>query len=223
MSDQMPPAGWYPDPDASAPAGQRRFWDGSAWTEHTTAPTTTTPTAAPSVAAEQPNRQRRYLRWLLPTLIGLVAFLFGVGVGAAGDADTTQTAEPEPAATVTITATPGAVPQNQLDALAARESALDQREAQLDQREAGLDSREAALAEQEQALEAPPAPEPNAVAPEPANECHPSYDPCVPIASDLDCEGGSGNGPVYTGRVLVIGPDEYGLDDNGDGIGCEQS
>ncbi len=47
--------------------------------------------------------------------------------------------------------------------------------------------------------------------------------PCVPIASDVDCEGGSGNGPAYTGRVRVIGPDEYGLDDNGDGVGCEQS
>jgi hypothetical protein len=54
-------------------------------------------------------------------------------------------------------------------------------------------------------------------------ECHPSYDPCVHIASDVDCEGGSGNGPVYTGRVRVIGPDEYDLDRDGDGVGCEQS
>jgi hypothetical protein len=54
-------------------------------------------------------------------------------------------------------------------------------------------------------------------------ECHPSYTPCVEIASDVDCEGGSGDGPGYTGRVLIIGPDEYDLDRNGDGIGCEQS
>lgn len=53
--------------------------------------------------------------------------------------------------------------------------------------------------------------------------CHPSYDPCVPITSDVDCEGGSGNGPAYTGRVRVIGPDEYGLDRDGNGIGCESS
>jgi hypothetical protein len=66
--------------------------------------------------------------------------------------------------------------------------------------------------------EPPPPPEP-----EPADECHPSYDPCVPIVSDVDCEGGSGNGPVYTGRVRVIGPDEYDLDRDGDGVGCEQS
>ena len=81
-------------------------------------------------------------------------------------------------------------------------------------------------AEQEQAVvPAPPAPAPEpappAAVPEPADECHPSYEPCVPIASDVDCEGGSGNGPAYTGRVSVIGPDEYDLDRDGDGVACE--
>jgi hypothetical protein len=33
----------------------------------------------------------------------------------------------------------------------------------------------------------------------------------------------TGDGPVYTGTVRVIGPDEYGLDDDGDGVGCEAS
>lgn len=52
--------------------------------------------------------------------------------------------------------------------------------------------------------------------------CHPSYDPCVPIDSDVDCAGGGGNGPSYVrGPVRVIGPDEYGLDRDRDGIGCE--
>jgi resuscitation-promoting factor RpfB len=54
--------------------------------------------------------------------------------------------------------------------------------------------------------------------------CHPSYEgACVPIASDVDCAGGSGNGPEYVdGPVYLIGPDEYGLDGNdNDGIGCE--
>ncbi|MFC6012981.1 hypothetical protein [Nocardia lasii] len=53
------------------------------------------------------------------------------------------------------------------------------------------------------------------------SDCHSSYSPCLPIVSDVDCEGGSGNGPVYTGRVRVIGPDDYGLDRDGNGIGCE--
>lgn len=52
--------------------------------------------------------------------------------------------------------------------------------------------------------------------------CDPNYDPCVPIASDVDCAGGSGNGPAYVqGPVRVIGSDVYGLDRDGDGIGCE--
>ena len=61
--------------------------------------------------------------------------------------------------------------------------------------------------------------------------CRPRYRPQrkaddrtgVPFASDVDCAGGSGNGPAYTGRVQVIGPDVYGLDNDGDGIGCEAS
>ena len=68
---------------------------------------------------------------------------------------------------------------------------------------------------------APPPPPPTA--PPPADNCHPSYDPCVPYASDVDCMGGSGNGPEYTGPVSVIGPDIYDLDRDGDGLGCEDS
>jgi hypothetical protein len=58
--------------------------------------------------------------------------------------------------------------------------------------------------------------------PEPAASCHPSYNPCLdPDASDYDCEGGSGDGPEYTGFVTVNGPDPYDLDSDGDGTGCE--
>ena len=53
-------------------------------------------------------------------------------------------------------------------------------------------------------------------------DCHPSYSGvCVPITSDVDCAGGSGNGPEYTDLVTIVGPDEYGLDPDGDGLGCE--
>lgn len=56
-----------------------------------------------------------------------------------------------------------------------------------------------------------------------AQSCHASYQgACVPIASDVDCAGGSGNGPEYVrGPVRVVGPDVYGLDGDNDGIGCE--
>lgn len=53
--------------------------------------------------------------------------------------------------------------------------------------------------------------------------CDPNYaDACVPIASDVDCAGGSGNGPEYVqGPLRVVGTDIYGLDRDGDGIACD--
>jgi len=56
-----------------------------------------------------------------------------------------------------------------------------------------------------------------------ASECDSNYSgACLdPYASDYDCEGGSGNGPEYTGTVVVVGTDHYGLDADGDGYGCE--
>jgi hypothetical protein len=55
------------------------------------------------------------------------------------------------------------------------------------------------------------------------NECDSNYEgACLnPDVSDYDCEGGDGNGPDYTGEVRVVGDDHFGLDADGDGIGCE--
>ncbi|KQO97838.1 hypothetical protein ASF30_14845 [Leifsonia sp. Leaf264] len=73
-----------------------------------------------------------------------------------------------------------------------------------------------------------PAPEPVvAPAPEPVaeagNGCDTNYaDACVPIDSDVDCAGGSGNGPSYVaGPVRIVGSDIYDLDRDGDGIACD--
>jgi len=56
----------------------------------------------------------------------------------------------------------------------------------------------------------------------PDSECDPNYSPCVPVASDVDCAGGRGNGPAYVkGPVRVIGKDIYKLDRDHNGIGCE--
>lgn len=54
-------------------------------------------------------------------------------------------------------------------------------------------------------------------------DCDPNYSgSCVPIASDVDCSSGSGNGPAYAhGPVTVVGTDIYDLDRDHDGIGCE--
>jgi hypothetical protein len=80
------------------------------------------------------------------------------------------------------------------------------------------------------APEAAPKPKPAAApkteaAPEPPSSgCDPNYSGCVPIASDVDCAGGNGNGPEYvSGPVKVTGSDIYGLDNDHDGIGCEKN
>ncbi len=53
--------------------------------------------------------------------------------------------------------------------------------------------------------------------------CDTNYaDACVPIASDVDCAGGSGDGPSYVqGPVRIVGSDPYDLDRDGDGIACD--
>ncbi|HEV7721354.1 MAG TPA: hypothetical protein VGO60_08720 [Iamia sp.] len=70
---------------------------------------------------------------------------------------------------------------------------------------------------------APPPPPTTAAPVAPANSCDPNYSGCVPVDSDVDCAGGSGNGPSYVqGPVTIIGTDIYDLDGNdNDGIGCE--
>lgn len=71
----------------------------------------------------------------------------------------------------------------------------------------------------------PPPPPPSttaAPAPAPGGGCTPGYDPCIPPASDVDCAGGSGDGPAYvSGPVTVSGSDPYDLDRDGNGTGCE--
>lgn len=55
------------------------------------------------------------------------------------------------------------------------------------------------------------------------SRCDPNYEgACLkPGSPDYDCEGGSGNGPDYTGPVRVVGDDHHDLDRDGDGYACE--
>jgi hypothetical protein len=62
----------------------------------------------------------------------------------------------------------------------------------------------------------PPPPPPN------------DYSPPIPPGPDVDCAGGSGDGPRYEGQgdvpfgpFQVVGTDIYGLDGDGNGTGCE--
>jgi len=70
-----------------------------------------------------------------------------------------------------------------------------------------------------------PAPPAAAEPPAGSGDCDPNYaDACVPIASDVDCAGGRGNGPAYfDGVARVVGSDIYGLDGDGDGWACNGS
>ncbi|MCU1701664.1 MAG: conserved hypothetical secreted protein [Mycobacterium sp.] len=55
-----------------------------------------------------------------------------------------------------------------------------------------------------------------------SSDCDPNYSGCVPVASDVDCAGGSGNGPAYvSGPIKVVGTDIYELDRDGNGTACE--
>ncbi|HEX8858143.1 MAG TPA: hypothetical protein VGC06_03440 [Actinomycetes bacterium] len=58
----------------------------------------------------------------------------------------------------------------------------------------------------------------------PSGNCDPSYPgSCLHDGiGDYDCAGGSGNGPNYvSGPIRVRPPDPFGLDADGDGVGCE--
>lgn len=65
---------------------------------------------------------------------------------------------------------------------------------------------------------AKPTPRPTPKPTKEPSSCHPSYSPCLPIVGDLDCPDirAMGKAPVE-----VIGPDEYRLDRDNDGWGCE--
>ena len=70
----------------------------------------------------------------------------------------------------------------------------------------------------------PPPPTPRPTRASGGGNCHPSYrGVCLrPNSGDYDCAGGSGNGPYYvSGPISVVGYDEFDLDRDGDGIGCE--
>lgn len=68
-----------------------------------------------------------------------------------------------------------------------------------------------------------PAPAPVPLVQQGGGGCDPNYTgACVPVASDVDCAGGSGNGPAYVqGPVTIVGSDVYDLDRDGDGIACD--
>lgn len=156
-------------------------------------------------------------------------FLAMLVLGACGSA------EPEPAEDTADPVTQQATPTEDISAedeaaeearreRAAARRARERRERRAEERRARAraaarrerrEQRRAEAAAQEQAE-----PEPT---PEPVSDCDPNYEgACLDLnSSDYDCEGGSGDGPDYTGRVEVVGDDPHDLDRDGDGTACE--
>jgi Domain of unknown function (DUF4328)/Protein of unknown function (DUF2510) len=79
VSHVPPPPGWYPDPWREAPW---RWWDGGAWTPHTSQPQRPTPWLLPHVAVEAERGVAHWLR--IVVLVDAALFVLQlVGMGAA--------------------------------------------------------------------------------------------------------------------------------------------
>jgi hypothetical protein len=75
----------------------------------------------------------------------------------------------------------------------------------------------------DEVISEPTSPAPSGDSGDSTGDCDPNYEgACLdPNSPDYDCEGGSGDGPDYTGPVTVVGDDPYDLDRDGDGVGCD--
>lgn len=219
----MAASGWYDDPDGGPGI---RFWDGSRWTEHRA--------SAPSNVVATGRSRINPTKAVLAGVGVSALFLALVVVAASTSApESTQSAASRRATSTSlnpsspVVASPrpeGTAPATSLPPATVAETTT-----------VPPPSTSAAAAPPTTAAKPAPTAAPTTRA-RPATTlapvtttsaatsggCHPSYTPCVPIASDVDCKPGSGNGPAYVrGPITVIGADEYGLDADNDGIGCE--
>jgi len=152
-------------------------------------------------------------------LVGLGLILSGCG--SSNSADSTRSTQEQHAKQVAQRARQRAHLRHQARVAAKRAAA--RRRVREAHRAVALRRRRAEEREARQLAAAEAREQEDAETSEPTSECDPSYSgACLnPYSSDYDCEGGSGNGPDYTGEVTVVGEDHYGLDADGDGVGCE--
>jgi hypothetical protein len=172
------------------------------------------------------NIERRWTAWALAPL--LVIAMLGAGCGDSTEPGSSSNAVEQGQGTDAAAAARAERAQLRRERRQLRRQRAELRRERVQIRRERAHARRVAAARRERKREiaaaaaAAAAAEP-APAPEPATaSCHPSYDPCLkPDSSDYDCTGGSGDGPDYTGFVTVSGPDDYGLDSDSDGTGCE--
>jgi len=197
-------------------------------TESATATPTATPiadTTCSTVSGQQISAGTTYvctkdesgrLVWLEATQSKRMTEKLAAAAKAAADKAAAEKAAADKAAADKAAADKAAADKAAADAAAAAQQAADAKAAQ----QAAAAQAAAAQAAAAAAAKAPAPPAPAVPGTNPG--CDPNYSGCVPIASDVDCAGGSGNGPAYVrGPVQVIGRDIYGLDADHDGVGCE--
>jgi hypothetical protein len=219
----MADLGWYPDP---AGRHEFRFFDGTRWTDHVADEDTPSIDPVPRAPlAVVPVRvvddrgrstlterwSRRKVRWAACAVAAVI------GIAAATSSDDGGVMRVETDTVTTAPNAPASVPSTTVAVVLSEAPTVPPPTVAPTIRVPTTTTAPAP------APKAPPATfaTVSIAGPEPASDCHPSYRPCIPFARDVDCAGGSGNGPEYTGRVEVIGPDDYDLDRDHDGIGCE--
>jgi hypothetical protein len=169
-------------------------------------------------------------RWILS--LGF-AFLFGVGQFADEPTDSVTPGASSPAALsaapTTVVAQSEAVPGTSIESApvatrsrAPRSSPTRKAQASGSVSKARAVPSAVATTKRKRVVVSKPASAPSKTR-KPAATCDPNYSQaCVPVDSDVDCAGGSGNGPSYFGGVAkVTGDDVYDLDRDGDGYACE--
>lgn len=250
MTSSSYPPGWYDD--RSRP-GFQRWWDGEAWTTHLRTPLPpgqpsqpprprpasfhADPAAAPVVGGAGWRRPQV----LVPALVGLVTLIgvavalspppddqvvAGSGTQISGEPSSTTVASSSTTAAITAPPTTVAVTTEAptTEAPTTEPPTTEPPTTRAPTTAAPTTTRPPTTAAPTTRRATTAAPAPSAAIKPLAGDCDPNYTgACVPIASDVDCEGNGGDGPAYVrGPVTVVGRDIYGLDGNdNDGIGCE--
>lgn len=175
-------------------------------------PMSPAPRAIPPTRAPVPSKSKHGAAWVVAGVVGviaLIAVIAGSGDEAPSASDTVPSTTTTTATTTTTTTT--TVPTTTPPPVTTEAAPAPPAPAPTT----------APVTTTRRTTTAPPPP-PKPAPTTAASECDENYSGCVPIASDVDCAGGSGNGPAYVrGPIRVIGSDIYDLDRDGDGIACE--
>jgi hypothetical protein len=210
----MDAEGWFDDPSGRH---QLRWWDGTAWTAYIADDGVVAvddflpprlPTAlvepAPEPVPARPNALRRTWRgvrarplWARISALLVVAIAVVAGIAASH-------ADPKPLATVEVRGFAPATlaPTTRAPTTVAPTTVAPTTRPTAVPRAAAATSRPTVA--------------------RPPRECDHNYTGCVPVALDVDCASGSGNGPAYLDHpVRVIGTDVYDLDRDRNRIACD--